>query len=192
MGFWKVWKNYAKGFLQNTYERITFIALFLGIFFTGIGSAYYHLDPNNLTLIWDRIPMTIVFASMISLIVMYKIDFKTGFWILLPLIMLGIWTVLYWSWTDDLRPYAFMQYFSLILIPLILYLFPRDHRPITNNFVWAFIFYALAKVFESTDSQLYHLTGGISGHCLKHILASLGAFCLVALLEEKQTSKICY
>ena len=36
-------------------------------FLTGIGSAYYHWDPNDGTLFWDRLPMTISFAAIFSL-----------------------------------------------------------------------------------------------------------------------------
>src|SRR5713226_7825908 len=36
-----------------------FAAFFLGAILISVGSAYYHLQPNNATLTWDRLPMTI-------------------------------------------------------------------------------------------------------------------------------------
>ena len=38
--------------------------LFLGILLTGFGSAYYHLEPNDQTLFWDRLPMAISFDDI--------------------------------------------------------------------------------------------------------------------------------
>lgn len=38
--------------------------LFLGILLTGFGSAYYHWYPNDDTLFWDRLPMTLVFMAI--------------------------------------------------------------------------------------------------------------------------------
>jgi len=36
----------------------------LDFFFVSIGSAYYHYRPNNWTLVWDRLPMTLGFMSL--------------------------------------------------------------------------------------------------------------------------------
>jgi hypothetical protein len=46
--------------------RATYALLFVGVLLTGLGSAYYHWNPNNDTLVWDRIPMTIVFMSLLA------------------------------------------------------------------------------------------------------------------------------
>jgi len=42
---------------------------FVGVFLTGIGSSYYHLYPDNRTLVWDRLPMTIAFMALFGAIV---------------------------------------------------------------------------------------------------------------------------
>src|SRR6266403_2857642 len=63
---------------------INCFVFFLGIFLTGIGSAYYHLDPNNTTLIWDRLPMTISFMAFFSIVIGDHIDIKSAQKILLP------------------------------------------------------------------------------------------------------------
>ena len=48
---------------------INCFVFFLGIFFTGIGSVYYHFNTNNDTLIWDRLPMTISFMAFFSIVI---------------------------------------------------------------------------------------------------------------------------
>ena len=45
--------------------------------------------------------------------------------------------------------------------------------------------YALATAAEVLDPQLFELTGGlVSGHTLKHLLASAGLWSLVALMRR--------
>ncbi|EKD71498.1 MAG: hypothetical protein ACD_46C00179G0001 [uncultured bacterium] len=88
-------------------EFLVFFTIFIGIFLTGIGSAYYHWNPSNANLVWDRIPMTIVFMSLLSLTIMEKVDFNIGFWLLVPLLIFGISTVWYWHWTDGKPPLKF-------------------------------------------------------------------------------------
>ncbi len=44
-------------------SRITAL-FFLGLTLTGFGSGYYHLAPDNATLTWDRLPMTIAFTAL--------------------------------------------------------------------------------------------------------------------------------
>ena len=48
---------------------------FIGIFLTGIGSAYYHLHPTTQTLMWDRLPMVITFMSFFSISVRACLNF---------------------------------------------------------------------------------------------------------------------
>ncbi|MCP4589221.1 MAG: ceramidase, partial [bacterium] len=42
-------------------ERPAFYVFFGGVLLTGIGSGWYHLAPDNPTLVWDRLPMTLAF-----------------------------------------------------------------------------------------------------------------------------------
>jgi hypothetical protein len=69
--FWNVVSNLpfvvvgAVGLLRFHRDATTTV-LFIGIFLTGFGSSYYHLDPNDSTLFWDRLPMTICFAAILS------------------------------------------------------------------------------------------------------------------------------
>src|SRR5262245_63120081 len=66
--FWNVVSNLpfvlvgAIGLWQFGRDRASFV-LFLGVFLTGFGSAYYHWDPNDDTLFWDRLPMALTFMA---------------------------------------------------------------------------------------------------------------------------------
>lgn len=58
---------------------VTYSCLFVGILLTGFGSAYYHYSPDNNSLVYDRIPMTIVFMSFLAATVSERINEK---WVL--------------------------------------------------------------------------------------------------------------
>ena len=47
-------------------ERWPYALFFLGMLLTAVGSAYYHLAPDNERLFWDRLPMTIAFMALIA------------------------------------------------------------------------------------------------------------------------------
>src|SRR5215472_3344597 len=101
--------------------------LFLGIFLTAFGSSYYHLDPNDQTLFWDRLPMTLCFAAILAAVVEERVDAKAGAMLLRPLLAIGIFSLLLWRWTDDLRLYAWAQFFPFLALVLILSLFPPKY-----------------------------------------------------------------
>ena len=173
--------------------RTGYLVIFLGIILTGLGSSYYHLNPSNQTLVWDRLPMTVAFMAFFSVIIGENINLTVGRRLLWPLVFAGIASVAYWNITDmrgsgDLAPYALAQFLPMLLIPLILILF-RSHLS-RNVYVWAVLAaYALAKVAEQLDEVVFLWLGIVSGHTLKHILAALsGYFLLLALQRRRRVS----
>ncbi len=159
-------------------DKRSYLVLYLGIILVAIGSAYYHLDSNNSTLVWDRLPMTVAFMSLCSIVIEEFIAQKPGRTSLIPMILAGILSVVYWISTGDLRLYVFIQFYPMLAIPVIVITFRsggRDTRP-----YWTLlVLYGVAKVFEHFDPQTYELLGFISGHSLKHIAAATGLFVLV-------------
>lgn len=68
-----------------------------GVVLVGPGSAYYHLSPDNLTLFWDRVPMTIAFMGLFAAVIAERMQDKIGLRIVLPvLVSVGIASVVYW------------------------------------------------------------------------------------------------
>ncbi|MES1225448.1 MAG: alkaline phytoceramidase, partial [Bacteroidota bacterium] len=165
--------------------------LFTGIFLTGLGSAYYHYAPDNNSLVYDRIPMTIVFMAFLSAAIAAWIDVKAGTRLIAPLLLTGVASVLWWHYTElqhagDLRFYGFIQFYPMLIIPLIFWLFASA----VNNkglllLVWVIVWYVAAKLFETFDAPLYKATGFISGHSLKHIAAAIATWCIVRFFDRK-------
>jgi len=168
-----------------------YTVLFSGIFLTGLGSAYYHYAPDNNSLVFDRIPMTLVFMAFLSATIAAWVDFKTGIRLLIPLLVLGVASVLWWHYTElkgagDLRFYGFIQFYPMLIIPLIFLLFasPANNKGL-YLLVWVIVWYGAAKIFESFDKDIYRITGFISGHSLKHIAAAIATWYIVKFFEKK-------
>lgn len=166
--------------------RVSWLFFFLGLILLFLGSAYYHLQPNNQTLVWDRIPMTISFMSLLVALLTENIwpDYENR---LLPVaILLGLASVVYWHFTDDLRWYGLVQFGTLSAIPIILWKFgvhPLDNRYLIEGLG----LYLLAKLFEWWDSGVFELTGQIiSGHTVKHLLAAGATYCVYRMLQHRQ------
>jgi len=174
--------------------RITYMVLFLGVLLTGFGSAYYHWNPNNDTLVWDRLPMTIVFMSLLAATVTELVNRRLGIWLLLPLVTVGVGSVLWWHYTEtlgkgDLRLYFWVQYYPMVAIPLILWLFYSPSvKLVLRCLVWVVIWYVIAKVFEQLDYPIFRAVG-ISGHTLKHLAAAVSTWYFVVLFRLHYCSK---
>ena len=160
-----------------------YLTFFIAIFFTGLGSAYYHFNPDNSTLVWDRLPMSVGFMSIFTAIIAERIHLKLGQHLFPWLVAAGICSVFYWQWQDDSRPYLLVQFGTLLALPVILLLYRRSD----SGFLWlAIFFYVIAKVFEVFDSQFYTFTSEwISGHTFKHLAASITPLMIVMKLHFK-------
>ena len=172
--------------------RPAWIIFFFGIALTAFGSGYFHWQPNNESLVWDRLPMTIGFMSLVSIIVSEYFSPELGKKLLIPLLIAGISSVAFWAYTEangagDLRPYAIVQFLPILLIPMIIMLYPG--RSDLGRYVWWMIgFYVLAKVFEHLDFELYGFGQILSGHTLKHFAASLAPASVVYCLMQRRKS----
>lgn len=176
--------------------RAAYVVFFVGVMLTAPGSAYYHLVPGNGTLVWDRLPMTIAFAGMFSIIIGEYMSVRAARTLLLPLLVVGASSVVYWAVTEtygsgDLRPYAVVQFLPMLLIPIILMMYRS--RFDSSRYFWLMIgFYLIAKVFEHFDAAVYGAGSWVSGHTLKHISASLTPAVLlyVLMLRNSETREL--
>jgi len=157
--------------------------LFIGVLLTAFGSGWFHLAPDNDTLFWDRLPMTIAFMSLVAIVAGEHISESLGRRLLWPLLAIGAASVFYWDYSEsqnagDLRLYGLVQFLPMLLIPAILLMYQSVFDK--TRFIWVvFLFYALAKVFEQLDATLYDLGGVISGHSIKHVCAAIGPIVLI-------------
>ncbi len=161
-----------------------FAAVFAGVALTAFGSAYYHLAPNNAALFWDRAPMAVVFMAVFTLVLADRLG-RGAEWLLLPLIFLGLGSVVYWRHSGDLRLYILVQYFPVLAILLLVALFPPRY-PGTSLLPGVAGWYGAAKIFEVLDRWIFSLGGVVSGHTLKHVAAGLATYCILRFARDRQ------
>jgi hypothetical protein len=160
-----------------------YIMFFAALVAIAPGSAYYHWMPDNQSLVWDRLPMTIAFMSFFTIILAERLSIKFAKIMFLPLIIAGVLSIVYWHYSElagegDLRPYGLVQFLPMLMIPMILLMFKAKYTG--DRAIWWFLsWYLAAKVLEIFDGQIYEWLPLISGHSLKHLAASIG--CLVFL-----------
>jgi hypothetical protein len=189
MGLALIWNG--RGRFIDEREQLPYLVFFVGAFLTCFGSAYYHAAPDNPRLVWDRLPMTLGFAGLVSAAIAERVDLKLGLRSLWPLLLVGVITVVYWYATEragrgNIIPYAAYQTWSIAAIVLVIAAFPARRYSHGGLLAWAAVWYGLAKIFETFDLQVYRLLNGVlSGHTIKHVLAAGAVFAVVRQLQRR-------
>jgi hypothetical protein len=135
--------------------------------------------------------MTVGFMGLFSAMITERLDVRIGVRLLLPLLVIGAATVLWWYGTElrgsgDLRPYVAVQAYPLVAIPLLLVL-GRARYTGSSWLLVALALYAAAKLAEARDAAIFTATAGVvSGHTLKHLLAALGIGVLALMLARRR------
>jgi hypothetical protein len=171
-------------------ERWPYLVFCIGVLLTAAGSCYYHLKPNNETLFWDRLPMTIAFMSLISAQIVDRVNVRAGLLALVPMLLVGVGSVVYWIVTErqgrgNVVPYAVLQAYAVLVLLKLAAMHPSRYTH--GNAIYAvFAGYLLAKVFEHYDRQIFELTGMVSGHTLKHVAAGLAGLPVAYMLWRRR------
>ncbi len=179
-------------------ERWPYAVFFLGALLTALGSGYYHLAPDNESLFWDRLPMTIAFMGLIASQIVDRISIRAGLVLLVPMLLVGAASVLYWRATEragvgNVLPYGILQGYSVVIVLLLAMLNPSRYTR-GNDLYWVFGWYVLSKLLETFDAEVLHLGDVVSGHTLKHVAAALagGTVCYMLMhrtLKEPEASR---
>ncbi len=177
------------GVAARVWEVWAFVVLFVGAALTAFGSAYYHLAPGNARLFWDRAPMAVMFMAVFTLVLADRVGPGAGR-LLLPLVLGGLGSVLYWRHTamagaGDLRLYILVQYFPMVAIPLLVLLFPPRYTGV-SLLIGVASWYAAAKIFEVLDGWFFSVGEVVSGHTLKHLAAGMAAYWLFRWARDRR------
>jgi hypothetical protein len=170
-------------------ERWPYAAFFLGALLTALGSGYYHLAPDNESLFWDRLPMTIAFMGLVASQIVDRISIRAGLALLVPMLLLGAASVIYWRATEqagvgNVLPYGILQGYSVVIVLLLAMLSPSRYTR-GNDLYWVFGWYVLSKLLETFDAEVLHLGSVVSGHTLKHIAAALAGWTACYMLMHR-------
>jgi len=170
-------------------ESWPYLFVFFGLLLTAFGSSYYHLAPDNDRLVWDRLPMTIVFMPFVAALIAERLSVKLGLWLLPILTVTGIASVLQWHQSvqrgaGDLRFFGAVQLYAVVAIFIAL-LLPTLYTRNSDLLTVAGL-YMIAKVCEVADKHIFSLGHGVSGHTLKHLASGAAGFWILRMLQKRQ------
>lgn len=165
----------------------------IGLLLTAFGSAFYHLAPGNGRLIYDMLAIALVCAGLIAGVRGDTMRSNGGVEVVV-VALYAVASVAWWAFTDlngagDLRPYLLLQGLALILIPLwqAIYRAPRTDR---LAFAAAMGLYVLAKAAEVFDHEIAAALGFITGHTLKHLIATAATAAVVWGLTRRFSQRL--
>lgn len=79
LGLWNIVQIHEdRSCLVLKQEMIPFVVAFIGAILISAGSAYYHWASSNETLMWDRLPMTLEFTGIFSMVIVERISVRAG------------------------------------------------------------------------------------------------------------------
>ena len=171
--------------------RTAYYVLFAALVLAGCGSAWYHLQPDNVSLVYDRLPIAIASMALLCALLGEHVAPELGRDLLAPLLLVGAGSVIYWHLTEqggrgDLRFYLLVQYAPMALAVLLLWRQPS--RLNRQGVMWIpVIGYGLAKTCEAADAWIYSFGHVLSGHALKHLVAALSLGALLWAIENRRT-----
>ena len=165
---------------EHDVERWPYAVFFVGLLLTSLGSAYYHLAPDNGRLFWDRLPMTIAFMGLVASQIVDRVSVRAGIVLLVPMLAVGAASVIYWDMTEqaghgNVLPYAILQGYVMVVLLLIAILYPSRYTR-ARGLYYVFAWYALSKVLEAFDAEIFGIGHVVSGHTLKHLAAAGSGF----------------
>ena len=193
IGAWGCWwllrqREISKIFVER-WELAAYLIFFVGEFLTCFGSAYYHANPNNYTLVCDRLVFSLLLTSFFTIVITEFVSKRAGRIMLAPMVLLGLYSVLHWYGSElggegDLRLYLLVQFYPMIAIPFVIGMFPSRYGQ-SRPFLLLWALFGLAKICELLDSPIYELSGFWSGHTFKHLIAAVASYCVLYALRRR-------
>jgi hypothetical protein len=159
--------------------------LFAGVLLTAFGSAWYHLDPRDATLVWDRVPIALAFAGLVAGTLADRAP-RRGLPYAAAFAAVAAATVLAWVVAGNLLPYVAMQA-SFVGAALVATARLPSRFTHARWLYGAAALYGLGVACEYFDRAIEAAAhGAISGHTLKHLLAALALYVVAEMLRRRR------
>jgi 1-acyl-sn-glycerol-3-phosphate acyltransferase len=165
------------------------LLFFLGLIATSIFSSWFHQNPTEpLRLAADRFGMLIAFTGIVGLACSYYVSRNLAYVVATSTASLGIIGIYSALHYDSITVWAITQLGSLALLLALgirARLNPGNEKSLGLLFLG--VVYAAAKAFEMADQPVFIWTEQIiSGHSLKHIVASLAAWPILQFFRTEK------
>ncbi|EAQ96675.1 hypothetical protein KT71_06609 [Congregibacter litoralis KT71] len=170
-------------------SREVLAAFIFGCFFlstasVSITSSLYHLAPNNVSLVGDRLSIVFSATFLVGVACLKVFGSRETLRVVAISGIYGVSSMLYWCLTSGSRLENILYYvaFQIFVVCFVAFCcFLRCARSMSYKWLLsAVVAYAASKPFEINDAQFLALTNGlISGHSAKHLVI---VFCVCAVL----------
>ena len=155
-----------------------------GLLLTAAASSWYHWQPDNAGLLWDRLGMAVAFAGMLGLAAAQRVSPRAGSATALVVLAAGPLAVLWWAHTSNLLPWAVVQLGGMLLV-LALACLPQRAGALALRLGPVIAWYGAAKLLELGDHAVFEVTGQwVAGHSLKHLAAAAAAWPVLRALHS--------
>lgn len=161
-----------------------------GLVLTALGSALYHVNPNDFSLLWDRVPMVLVFSGVMGAMAYQYLGEEAvhrwqNAWLYLGLVALAVWAN-----TGDLRLYVVVQVGGFLVgaVWIAWGYAVRGRHANEPELPWAAVWvgYGAAKLAEYLDHWVWEQSAQVvGGHAFKHVLAGLGLLYLLHAINKR-------
>lgn len=174
-------------------NRLAWCAFSAALVCTALGSALYHWAPGNGALVFDRLPIAWACAALLCAFLAERVDPRCASWPALSSALFVASASVAWWWLGerqghgDLRPYLYVQFLPMLLVPAAIGLkLPALNPQALGSAAWWAVLglYAAAKAVELADHSIFDALGFTSGHTLKHVLAATAALCLLRAVRS--------
>lgn len=166
----------------DTVPRAMAGLFFAGLVLTAGASSGYHWHPEEAGLAVDRCGMAVAFAGLLGLAAAGRVSDRAGAALALAVLLLAPLAAYVAARAGNVLPWAALQFGGMALIAWFAVL-PARRGALAFNCGLVIAAYGVAKLLEVNDHQIYALTGQlVSGHTLKHAVASLAAWPVIAAL----------
>jgi hypothetical protein len=189
IGVWGLWQRMNPPAAAATRSSANaWFCFSLALIGTAFGSALYHWAPTNAALVFDRLPIAWACAALLCAFLAERLDVRWAGGPALAAALTVASAAVAWWWLGesrghgDLRPYLFVQFLPMLLVPTALWLkLPaREAAALPDATWWAVLgLYAAAKLMELADRGIFDMLALTSGHTLKHLLAAAAALWLL-------------
>ncbi|MDY0106881.1 MAG: hypothetical protein RBS27_09430 [Giesbergeria sp.] len=179
-----------RGGVLDAATRATATLFCAGLLCTTLGSAWYHLRPDDAGLLWDRLGMAVAFAGLLGLAAASRVSARAGQAMAVTMLLAGPLAVAAWARSGNLLPWAVVQ-FGGMLVVLALACLPRRPGALALNLFAVIAWYGAAKACEAADAAVFAATGQwLSGHSLKHLCAAGAALPVLWALRGAVTARV--
>jgi hypothetical protein len=159
---------------------------FIGLLLTCISSSIYHWAPSVWGLAVDRAGMAVAFAGVLGLAAAERISLRAAPWVWSVVLLAGLIAIMLNYAMGVMAPWIAVQFGGMAVV---LWAAAQPRRAGAVGVRWGVVIaiYVVAKCLELGDEAVFHATGGlVSGHSLKHVVASLAALPVIAALRHNR------